>query len=288
MNGTPGASDAVRIALVLSAGGLRGAAHVGVLGQLVRHHVRIDAIVGVSAGAIVAAYYAAVGLSLDELIADAQMFRGRHLLTYSLNVHFDYRFEHALGPWCGVIPNRLRQLQSASFERLHHGVHRLGIVCHDVRAGAPRYFYSSLDRGPTLYEVVRASASIPHVFPAVPVMCNDEQWWLTDGGVSDSVPLAFARDAAIGATHVIVSDCRWFGRIPATDDQTVWIRPRMANTGTLWSPRRGLSAAVQNGEAAVTGDVLARIDAWFTQGNRAPARGSIDCVTAEFAQSPQS
>src|SRR5204863_5147182 len=77
----------MRTAVVLSAGGLRGAAHVGVLRQLVRQGVRIDAIVGVSAGAVIAAYYAAVGLDLDELIADAARFRGRHLLTYSLNVH---------------------------------------------------------------------------------------------------------------------------------------------------------------------------------------------------------
>ena len=37
---------------------------------------------------------------------------------------------------------------------------------------------------------------------------------LTDGGISDSVPLAFAQSSAIGATHVIVSDCRWVGTDP--------------------------------------------------------------------------
>src|SRR5207253_2510683 len=99
--------DDIRVAVVLSGGGLRGAAHVGVLRQLVRHGVRIDAIVGVSAGAVVAAYYAAVGLELDELIADAGTFRGRHLLTYSVNVQLGYRFEDRIGSWCGVIPDRL-------------------------------------------------------------------------------------------------------------------------------------------------------------------------------------
>src|SRR5258705_11379110 len=94
----------VRIGVVLSAGGLRGAAHVGVLRQLVRHGIPIDRIVGVSAGAVIAAYYAAVGLELDEFTADAERFRGRHLLAYSLNVLFDYRFENRLGRWCGVIP----------------------------------------------------------------------------------------------------------------------------------------------------------------------------------------
>jgi predicted acylesterase/phospholipase RssA len=255
--------EQVRIGVVLSAGGLRGAAHVGVLRELIRHRIPIDVIVGVSAGAVIAAYYAAVGLDLDELISDAERFRGRHLLTYSLNVHLDYRFEHALGPWCGVIPNRLRQLESASFDRLHHGVQCLGIACHDLCAGGPRYFWTGSDQGAQLHTVVRASASIPHLFPAVPVVCAEEPCRLTDGGLSDPVPIAFSRGPAIGATHVIVSDCRWIGMAPVTDDETVWIRPRMPNTGTLWSPRRGLLAAVRNGEAAVNDEVLARIGRWF-------------------------
>src|SRR5690349_20933647 len=87
----------VRVAVVLSAGGLRGAAHVGVLHQLVRHGIPIDSIVGVSAGAVIAAYYGAVGLDFDEFTRDAAMFRGRHLLAYSLNVQLGYRFEQRLG-----------------------------------------------------------------------------------------------------------------------------------------------------------------------------------------------
>src|SRR5436309_11012973 len=263
----------VRTAVVLSAGGLRGAAHVGVLRQLIRHGVPVDVIVGVSAGAVVGAYYAAVGLDLDELIADAARFRGRHLLTYSLNVHLDYRFAHALNRWCGVIPHRLQQLEAARFDRLHHGVQCLGIVCHDVPTGQPQYFWTGRDHGADLHAIVRASASIPHLFPPVPVVCGAREYRLTDGGISDPVPLALCRGGAIGATHVIVSDCRWIGGTPPTDEHTVWIRPRMAGTGTLWSPRQGLLAAVRDGEAAVTPEILARIDAWFSPAARAaPAR----------------
>jgi len=260
--------EPIRLGVVLSAGGLRGAAHVGVLRALVRHNIPIDAIVGVSAGAVVAAYYAAVGLDFDELIADAEAFRGRHLLTYSLNVRLDHRFEHRLGRWCGVIPDRLRQLETASFDRLHHGVQRLGIVCHDLSARRPRYFATGTELRAKLHQAVRASASIPQLFPAIAVSDRGEELRLTDGGVSDPVPLAFARGAAIGATHLVVSDSRWVGRVPATDPDTVWIRPRMAHTGTLWSPRRGLLAAVRNGEAAVTEEVVSRIRAWFA--DRAP------------------
>src|SRR5262245_6120136 len=258
--------ERVRIGLVLSAGGLRGAGHVGVLRQLVRHNIPIHAIVGASAGAVIAAYYAAVGLDIDELMTDAEAFRGRHLLMYGLNVQLQFRFEPRLARWCGVIPRRLRQLEAASFDRLHHGVQRLAIVCHDLSARRPCYFCTGFEHGATLHEAVRASASIPRLFPGISVRYQDEELRLTDGGVSDPVPLAFARGPAIGATHVIVSDCRWIGGVRDTDPNTVWIRPRMAHTGTLWSPRHGLLAAVRNGERAVTDDVMARIRGWFGEG----------------------
>jgi NTE family protein len=249
-------------AVVLSAGGLRGAAHVGVLRALIRHGVAIDALVGASAGAIIAAYYAAVGLTVDELIDDAAKFRGRHLLAYSLNVQLGHRFEARLRSRCGVIPERLRQLETASFDRLHHGIRRLGIVCHDLRTRRPRYFSSGSHAGVSLSDVVRASASIPRLFPPIAVNWGDEVMELTDGGLSDPVPVVFARSDAVGATHVVVSDCRWFGSVPRLEPGTVWIRPRMFRTGTLWAPRRGLTSAVREGEAAVTDAVLGRIRAW--------------------------
>jgi NTE family protein len=253
----------VRIAVVLSAGGLRGAAHVGVLRQLVQHGVPIHTIVGVSAGAVVGAYYAAVGLTFDDLMADATRFRGRHLLTYSVNVQLGRRLDQWIRQWCGVIPQRLRELESASFDRLHHGIRRLAIVCHDVLAGRPRYFATGLTRDVPLHEAVRASASIPALFPPLPVREGEEEFRLTDGGVSDPVPLGFARGPHLGATHVVVSDCRWIGASPASDATTVWIQPRMPGTGTLWSPRRGLLSSVRCGEEAVTSDILGRIRQWL-------------------------
>jgi predicted acylesterase/phospholipase RssA len=212
---------------------------------------------------VIAAYYAAVGLDLDDLISDAECFRGRHLLTYSVNVQLGYRFQRRLDAWCGVIPDRLRQLELATFDRLHHGVQRLGIVCHDVSAGVPRYFACSGD-GVELHDAVRASASIPRLFPPVVVRCNGTELRLTDGGISDPVPVSFAVGSGIGATHVIVSDSRWLGRAAQTPSNIVWIRPRMSSTGTLWSPRRGLLATVRHGEAAVTDEVVARIRQWFS------------------------
>jgi predicted acylesterase/phospholipase RssA len=116
----------------------------------------------------------------------------------------------------------------------------------------------------SLDEAVRASASIPHLFPAIPVNSGAERLRLTDGGLSDPVPMTFARSDRIGATHVIVSDTRWIGSVPETDSTTVWVRPRLPGTGTLWSPRRGLLGAIRSGEAAVTDQVLRSISGWIS------------------------
>jgi NTE family protein len=260
------AESEVRIGLVLSGGGLRGAGHLGVLQQLLEHDVRIDIIVGSSAGAIVAAYYAAVGLTIDELLADAERFCGRHLVAHALNVRPGRRLDRVLAPLSGIVPTRLEQLKRADFERLHHGVRGIGVVCHDVTTGMPCYFSTDGDQRAELYDVVRASASMPLLFAPVPVACGDGQLLLTDGGVSDSLPVEFARRPPLSATHVIVSDCRMVPvRPPATTDRLVYVRPRLATTSTLRAPSASLRTAVREGAAAITDEVLDRIGRWVVR-----------------------
>lgn len=59
-------SDRPKIALVLSGGGAKGAAHIGVLKILEEYQIPIDFIVGTSAGSIIGAMYS-VGYSPDEI-----------------------------------------------------------------------------------------------------------------------------------------------------------------------------------------------------------------------------
>ena len=58
--------ERLRVGLVLGGGGARGAAHIGVLQELERLRIPIDAIAGTSMGAIVGGLYAS-GTSSDEL-----------------------------------------------------------------------------------------------------------------------------------------------------------------------------------------------------------------------------
>jgi len=257
-------SSPLRIGLVLSGGGLRGASHVGVLQQLVEHDIPIDVIVGASAGAVIAAYYAAVGLTVEALIADAGTFRGRHLMAHSVNTRLHGRWNGVLAKLSGVIPERLAQLEHASFDRLHHHVQALGVVCHDLASGRPCYFATGADRGVRLSAVVRASASVPALFPPISINADDQATLLlTDGGVSDCLPIAFARRPPLDATHLIVSDCRWLaGRRMPNDGTVVYIRPRLASTGTLWAPASTLVSAVREGRRAVTDEILRTIRGW--------------------------
>ena len=63
---TPVSETRLKVGLVLGGGGARGAAHIGVLKELERMHVPIDAIVGTSMGAIVGGLYA-TGMNAEDL-----------------------------------------------------------------------------------------------------------------------------------------------------------------------------------------------------------------------------
>jgi predicted acylesterase/phospholipase RssA len=250
--------------------------------QLVEHEIPIDVIVGSSAGAVIAAYYAAVGLTLAELIRDAENFRGRHLLAHCLTVRLRRPLTGTLAKLSGLIPQRLAQLDSATFDRLHHRVRGVGVVCHDVLTSRPCYFATGADGGVRLSDAVRASASIPFLFPPIPVERSSDgtSLLLTDGGISDCLPVAFARRPPLAATHLIVSDCRWVaGHRPVSDGRAVYVRPRLPSTGTLWAPATTLVSAVSEGRKAVTGEVLQTIRGWTALQRLT----SIDCPVRSSA-----
>ena len=255
-----------RIGLVLSAGRLRGASHLGVIRQLARHGIPTEVIVGTSVGALIAAYYAAVGLTIDQMMDDARVFRGRHLLAHSLAVRARGPFKALFRPWSGVIPKRLAQLRAAGFSRLHHGVDAIGVVCHDLTNDRPRYVSTAGDGGLRLYDAVATSASIPKMFPPQPLEYDGQVYQFTDGGLSDPLPVGFASQPGLEATHLIVSDCR---QLTDRIDEHAWLiylRPRLERTTTLRAPKATLLEAVAAGEAVVTEAVLARLRTWTTSG----------------------
>ena len=257
--------DGTRIGLVLSAGGLRGAAHLGVIRQLARHAIPTDVIVGASVGAVIAAYYAAVGLTIEQMASDARDFRGRHMVAHSFAVRAWTPLRSWLKPLSGIIPQRLEQLHAGRFDQLHHGVQAIGVVCHDVTNRRPRYLSTAGAGGVSLYDAVATSAAIPSMFAPRPVEYAGSVCHFTDGGVSDPVPIDFARQPGLDASHLIVSDCRQLRTEIPESETVVCVRPQLSGTTTLRAPRASLLEAVNAGDAAVTEAVLDRVRGWMTQ-----------------------
>lgn len=146
-----------RLIPVLAGGGTRLPAHVGVLCALEELDYRIDRLVGVSGGSIVAALYAA-GRPLSHLrhlveTVDFRQFRGysiRRLLSaggLSDGAHFERWLDG--------------ELQGASFADLSLD---LQVVATDVRSGEPVVF--NRDNAPRLKvaRAVRFSMGIPLLF----------------------------------------------------------------------------------------------------------------------------
>ncbi|MCB9880056.1 MAG: patatin-like phospholipase family protein [Planctomycetes bacterium] len=211
-----------RIGLVLSGGGARGAAHVGVLQVLEELQVPIWCVTGTSMGSIVGGLYA-YGLSPGELAAvmrrEGDRSPWRELLQdgpprtsrtfrrkqedYSLLVDF------GLGLHGGRfrLPKGLLQGQNLELEllALTAEAHDLAsfddlrlpfrAVAVELRTGRPVV----LEHG-NLAHAMRASMSLPGVF--APAVVDGVE--LLDGGLADNVPIALAR--ALGATVVIVVD----------------------------------------------------------------------------------
>ncbi|HEV3139933.1 MAG TPA: patatin-like phospholipase family protein, partial [Vicinamibacterales bacterium] len=236
---------------------------LGVLRHVLRLQMPVRVIVGVSAGAIIAAYYAAVGLTINDMVDEAPTFRGRHIVMHGLTIRAHQRLKPLMRRFCGVIPKRLAQLEDSSFSVLHHGVEQLGVVCHDLIRNQPCYFSTTNARGVRLADVVRASAAVPGVMPSRTMMIDGEEFRLADGGLSDPLPVEFARSPGLDATHLIVSDCRYNAAAPPpASDSLVYIRPDLGGIRPLRAPRFALMKAVWQGEAAVTNDIVEQLRRW--------------------------
>jgi len=204
-----------RIGLVLSGGGARGLAHVGVLKALEHAHVRIDAIAGTSMGAIVGGLYAS-GMTADELETELRridwdaLFAPRVARPYLSQRRKEEDFEIATGLEFGVHDGQLSAPQGALSSRgLELLLRRLTLpvrhvddfdklpipfraVATDMETGKPVI----LSHG-DLAIALRSSMSVPGVFAPTEV----DGRLLGDGGLVDNLPVDVAR--AMGVDVVI-------------------------------------------------------------------------------------
>lgn len=212
----PPAAQRPKIGLVLSGGGARGLAHIGVLRVLEEMQVPVDLIVGTSMGAVVGGAYAS-GRSVDELetlvksanwgaiLADRPA-RERLAIRrredderLPSRIEFGYTLQRgALLPGGAAGNGQLEATLSSLLPatRTDDPLRRLPIpfraVATDLLSGA------MLDQADTpLFEALRASMAVPGVF--APLRANGRP--LVDGGLVRNLPIDLARQ--LGADIVI-------------------------------------------------------------------------------------
>lgn len=167
--------------LVLTGGSLRGiCAQAGALAALEAAGARFDAVVGVSAGAVVGALYAS-GRSAAEVrdhIASATQFNYIDPDLPGLGALFNQ-----LEGWTGLLRGRAlgRWIERGiAVERIEDCAIPLHLVVTNVSRGIPQV----KSEGP-LAAFARASASVPFLFQLTTV---DDEYY-ADGGIVDNVPI---------------------------------------------------------------------------------------------------
>ncbi|MFQ3580490.1 MAG: patatin-like phospholipase family protein [Chloracidobacterium sp.] len=195
----------VPVSLVLAAGGARGVAHVGVLEALVANGFQVSEIVGSSAGALIAAYYAGVGLSLDELRRLGLGLTSRHLLAWAAARRAPRWLAGYFRQRAGIVPDYLERLERASGKRLHHGVERIGFLAFDRISRGDVLLHSHLPDFP-LADAMRGAVAIPLVYPPRPVVCAGRRMLLHDAGGRNRIPIEYLFTEPFAPRQIVVSD----------------------------------------------------------------------------------
>jgi NTE family protein len=208
----------LRIGLVLSGGGARGSAHVGVLKVLDELHVHVDAIAGTSMGAVVGGLYASgmSGVGIEQLLssvdwqaafrdrparADLGFRRKQEERDFLVNLPLGVQGRRLLIPTGLIQGQKLTQilrratLPVAAISDFDQLPTRFRAVATDLETGAAVIMASG-----DLTTAMRASMSAPGVLTPV----ERDGRLLVDGGLVENLPIDVAR--AMGVDLLIVVD----------------------------------------------------------------------------------
>ena len=207
----------LKVALVLSGGGIKGYAHLGVLRVLERENIKIDYITGTSIGALIGTLYS-IGYSIDDIekvldIINVENFletgsdttnlpldKKESLKKYSLYVNFDNELNFSLPK--GLKGNRETYLVVKDLLKNYANIKNfddfpipLRIIATNLNTGETKAFSKG-----DISKILIASMAIPTIFEPVEIDGNT----YVDGLVSRNLPVEEAYD--MGADLVVASD----------------------------------------------------------------------------------
>lgn len=159
------------ISLVLSSGGARGIAHIGVIEELERQGFEIKSIAGSSMGALVGGIYASGNLHVfRDWMCKLDKKAVFNLVDFTLSTNGLVKGNKVILELKKIVPDENIEDLPISFIA----------VATDIRNKKEVVF----DKG-SLFEAIRASISIPSVFKP----CNKDGMLLIDGGVVNPLPI---------------------------------------------------------------------------------------------------
>ena len=180
--------------LVLEGGAMRGLWTAGVTDVMMEHDIWPDGLIGVSAGAAFGCNYKSrqPGRAIrynTRFARDARYSGVRSLLTTGdyFNAKFGYH----------VIPKQYDMFDDDAFNQ---NPMEFIVVCTDVETGEAVY-QPLAEASYDTYEYIRASASMPLASKVVKLQGRK----LLDGGVSDSIPLAYFEKIGYNRNVVILT-----------------------------------------------------------------------------------
>ena len=180
--------------LVLEGGAMRGLWTAGITDVMMEHDIWPDGLVGVSAGAAFGCNYKSrqIGRAIRynmRFAKDSRYSGIRSLLTTGdyFNAEFDYH----------IVP---KQYEIYDDDAFNHNPMEFIVVCTDVETGEAVY-QPLTEANYDTYEWIRASASMPLVSTVV----NIHGRKLLDGGVADSIPLAYTESIGYDRNVVVLT-----------------------------------------------------------------------------------
>jgi NTE family protein len=162
-----------RVSLVLSSGGARGMAHIGVIEELEKEGFEIAAIAGSSIGALVGAFYAAGKLEqYKEWVSTLDKFQVWRLFDFTFSMQGFVRGEK-------VFRELEKFIGDCQLEDLPIPLY---IVAADIHNQKERIITDG-----SMFKAIRASVAIPTIL--TPLIYKDGQF--VDGGVVNPLPLEY-------------------------------------------------------------------------------------------------